>query len=434
MRLNLVAIYSLNQTIHWFAVGLFFPIMILFLLDKGLDNLQVGTAVAMFSVALICLELPTGGLSDSIGRKRVYLMSVCVLFVSYAWVILSWDYVTLLLGIFGMGVARALSSGTIDAWFVDEFKRTQPKGDLQKALARANTFIPLGLAFGSLMGGVLPMTLGGTLEEMFGVSVYTANILVIMAVLVIQFILTSMLVIEVVNLAHTATVLSGLKSFPIVISSALTYGVKNRIILALMMASLALGFGLTSVEIFWQPQLRDILGDAEASWIFGVMAAGYFFAASVGNILITPLCKRLGQSYTAILLGLRLTMGAALVGFAFQGTVPGFAVFFMFILLVNGMSNSPHMTIFNSQVPSERRSTLMSFESFIVQIGGGVGSAFFGYVAETSSIRAVWIIAGGIMLTSSLSYLVLLSPKYRAKIKADVAASPSASCAKDGAA
>lgn len=420
MRLNLVAVYTLNQTVHWFMVGLFFPVMVLFLLDKDLDNLQVGTAIAMYSVALICLELPTGGLSDSIGRKRVYLISVSVLSLSYAWIAISWSYATLLIGIFGMGAARALSSGTIDAWFVDEFKRTEPKGDLQKALARANTFIPLGLATGSLIGGVLPMALGGTLESMFGVGVYTANILVIEIMLVAQFVMTSVLVIEVANRAHSSTVVSGLKRFPEVISSALTYGVRNRIVLVLMIASLALGFGLMSIEVFWQPQLKSILGDNDASWVFGVMAAGYFLAASAGNALITPVCERLGKDYPKILLGLRLAMGAALVGFAFQGTVIGFAAFFMLILLINGMSGSPHATIFNSQVPSERRSTLMSFESFIVQIGGGVGSILFGFIAETSSIKSAWIVAGGILLVSSSVYLILSTPKNREKLKADV--------------
>jgi MFS family permease len=401
-------------------VGLFFPVMVLFLLDKDLDNLQVGTAIAMYSLALVCLELPTGGLSDSIGRKRVYLMSVSVLFLSYAWIVASWSYVTLLLGIFGMGVARALSSGTIDAWFVDEFKRTEPKGDLQKALAKANTYIPLGLAIGSLVGGVLPMTLGGSLEEMFGVSIYTANILVIEIMLVAQFVMTSVLVVEIANRAHTASVLSGLKRFPEVLSSALTYGVRNRIVMALMIASLALGFGLMSIEVFWQPQLKGLLGDGGASWVFGVMAAGYFLAASAGNVLITPLCARLGRNYPKILLGLRLAMGAALIGFAFQGTVLGFAAFFMLILLMNGMSGSPHATIFNSQVPSERRSTLMSFESFIVQIGGGLGSVLFGYIAETSSIRSAWIVAGGILLVSSSAYLILSTPKNMKKLKADM--------------
>jgi DHA1 family quinolone resistance protein-like MFS transporter len=432
MQLNLVTIYTLNQTVHWFIVGLFFPVMVLFLIDKGLDNLQIGAAVGSYSAALILLELPTGGLSDSIGRKRVYLTSVIVQMASFLWLLVSWNYVGLLLGLFGMGTARALSSGTIDAWFVDEFKRLEPKGDLQKALAKANIFIPVGLAAGSLLGGAVPMTLGAFLNDTYGASVYAATIIVILVMLVVQFILTSVLIVEVAGRGRRESVVAGLRRFPEVVSSSVKYGIHNKIVLALMIASMALGFGLMSVEVFWQPRLKGLLGEDYASWIFGVMAAGYFLAASVGNILITPLCLRLGQNYSQILMGLRLGLGVCLVALAIQGTVYGFAALFMMFLLINGMSNSPHATIFNSQVPGERRSTLMSFESFVVQIGGLVGSLTFGYIAEVESISAAWTIAGFVLVGSAGSYLVLSSAKNRAKIKADLCAELRVDIAKEG--
>jgi predicted MFS family arabinose efflux permease len=266
------------------------------------------------------------------------------------------------------------------------------------------------------------MTLGDFLEERYGVGIYAANLAVISAVLVIQFVATSVLIVEVANKAHSMTALSGLKRFPEVISTAVKYGVKNRVILTLMIASLALGFGMIGVEVFWQPQLAGLLGEDDASWVFGVMAAGYFLAASVGNVLITPLCSRFGQRYVQILLGLRLAMGSSLILLALQSTVLGFAAFFMIFLLINGMSNSPHSTVFNSQVPGERRSTLMSFESFVVQIGVLAGSLTFGYIAEVLSIPTAWTIAGCLLLASSVAYLALSSRKYRDRIRSDVVA------------
>jgi predicted MFS family arabinose efflux permease len=115
-------------------------------------------------------------------------------------------------------------------------------------------------------------------------------------------------------------------------------------------------------------------------------------------------------------------MGSSLILLALQSTVLGFAAFFMIFLLINGMSNSPHSTVFNSQVPGERRSTLMSFESFVVQIGVLAGSLTFGYIAEVLSIPTAWTIAGCILLASSAAYLALSSRKYRDRIRADVVA------------
>lgn len=419
VKSNLIFLYTLNQSVHWFIVGLYSPVMVLFLLDNGLDSLQVGTVVGAYSGALILLELPTGGLSDSIGRKRVYLISLVVQLTAITCLIISHNFGGLLLGFFLIGTARALSSGTIDAWFVDEFKRTEPNGNLQKALAKANVFIPVGIAAGALLGGVIPMTFGHFLNDRFGSGIYESNLVIMVLAIIVQFALTSVLIIEVVNKTQRENVVAGIKKFPEVLSTAVKYGLKNRIILVLMAATFALGIGLMSVEVFWQPRLKELLRSDAQTWIFGILAAGYFLSASVGNILITPLCTKLGHNYPQILFGLRLLLGSTLLLLALQSTVLGFAALYMFFLLVNGMSGSPHSTIFNSQVPSERRSTLMSFESFIVQAGGLIGAVTFGYITQVSSIRTAWIVAGLVLLGSSLTYLALTARKYRSKIKAE---------------
>ena len=47
---------------HWFAVGIVIPILTLFLLEKGLNLIQVGISFATYSAATVFLELPTGSL------------------------------------------------------------------------------------------------------------------------------------------------------------------------------------------------------------------------------------------------------------------------------------------------------------------------------------------------------------------------------------
>jgi len=52
------------------------PVISLLQLEKGLDLFQIGLAIAVYSATVMALELPTGGLADSTGRKRVYLYSL----------------------------------------------------------------------------------------------------------------------------------------------------------------------------------------------------------------------------------------------------------------------------------------------------------------------------------------------------------------------
>lgn len=72
---RLLLIYIINQAVHRFIPGMFTPVMVLLLLDKRLDLVEVGKVLALFSATVIVLELPTGGLADAVGRKRVYLAS-----------------------------------------------------------------------------------------------------------------------------------------------------------------------------------------------------------------------------------------------------------------------------------------------------------------------------------------------------------------------
>ena len=59
--------------LRWLPVGLLIPVMILLGLDRGLTLSQLGLVAAAQGFVVFGLELPTGGLADAIGRRRVLL-------------------------------------------------------------------------------------------------------------------------------------------------------------------------------------------------------------------------------------------------------------------------------------------------------------------------------------------------------------------------
>jgi len=118
-RLSILA--SFNLSFHWFAMGIIIPIMTLFLLEKGLTLLQIGIAFAVYSAATVLLELPTGGLADSIGRKKVYLFSLFLQLLGGIAILFLNSYTGILFCMVLHGASRSLSSGTMNAHFIDEF-------------------------------------------------------------------------------------------------------------------------------------------------------------------------------------------------------------------------------------------------------------------------------------------------------------------------
>ncbi len=90
--------------------------------------------------------------------------------------------------------------------------------------------------------------------------------------------------------------------------------------------------------------------------------------------------------------------------------IGGFAVFYLVFFLFNGAADSPFLAIFNAQVPGNTRSTLLSFGSLVLQLGGMGGSLFLGYLAKAFSIPLAWFVSAGVLAASSLLYLLL--PRY----------------------
>jgi MFS transporter, DHA1 family, quinolone resistance protein len=404
-RLSILA--SFNLSFHWFAMGLIIPIMALFLLEKGFTLFQIGVSGAAYSAATVILELPTGGLADSIGRKKVYLFSLFIQIIGGAAIILINSYAGILFCMVLQGASRSLSSGTMDAHFIDEFYKVDPEINLQKEMARIGIFIPLALGIGSLLGGFLPMTLGKVTEASFLHSLYSANYICYAAVLIIQFISTSLLVKEERRPGEPeeSTFAAGIKKIPEVLRTSIQYGLKHPIILLLLLTGFSWGFSISGLEQLWQPQVKNLISDSTGSWVFGVLTFGYFIAASLGNVLATPLCKLFKDNYPIVLFLSRLIMGILYFILAFQNGILLFSLFYITLFMFNGVQGSPESSIFNKEVPSEKRSTLISFSSLFMQAGGILGSILLGFLAQTFSIQIAWIVASIVIAASALLYL-----------------------------
>ena len=114
---KLLVRYTAHQTLHWLFVGIIVPVFTLLMQERGLSLFQVGLSFALYSGAVLALELPTGGLADAAGRRKVYVISL--VFSSSGLIILLFasSFITVACAVLFLGAGRALSSGTVDAWF-----------------------------------------------------------------------------------------------------------------------------------------------------------------------------------------------------------------------------------------------------------------------------------------------------------------------------
>jgi len=399
LHTHLTLRFALHQLLHWASVGILFPVLVLTQLDKGLDLLQVGVVMALYSTTVILLEVPTGGLADQLGRKQVYLISVVIKLIAIGLFIFSSTPAMITLVFILYGASRALDSGSIDAWFVDTFHEQHPGGDLQKALALSEIASLAGLAGGSLIGGMLP-DLSMHLSLFSGR--YTANMAAALGLLLITGGDTITVIHEhqIPDDTHRPT-LSGH------LLSALSHAAGHRTLRLLLLSSLTLGIGLSTVESFWQPRAAQIMGDQAGSWVYGVLSAAYFLFAAAGSALSILLARGLRGNYRLLLTVMRILYGVCLCSLAAQQQLPGFALLFVLLFSFSSVESSPYETMLNKAVHASMRSTILSLSSAAFQIGGAAGAFAGGLIAARWGIPPVWFAAGVLLTGSSLCYLMI---------------------------
>jgi MFS family permease len=169
-----IRVFQIHQFLDRLAMGLTIAVVALALTDRGMDLFQISLLFGVYSLTTIAMELPFGGLADSIGRKPVFLTAVVASLISLALFISTSDFHVLAVSFAFIGFGRALRSGTLDAWFVETFKAAAPNVDIQPALAKAQWANAVGLAIGAVLGGLLPDVFGSVAKSI-GFSIYDVS-------------------------------------------------------------------------------------------------------------------------------------------------------------------------------------------------------------------------------------------------------------------
>ena len=154
---QLASAYHRALALRWSATVLSLPVLVPLMLARGLDLAQVALVMATFAAAAAALEVPTGGLADAFGRVRTTVVADALALTAQLGFLLAPGLGGLLVAAALGGAARALGSGALEAWYVDEFRRLDPLGDLRAPLARAGVVEATVLALGTLAGGALPL-------------------------------------------------------------------------------------------------------------------------------------------------------------------------------------------------------------------------------------------------------------------------------------
>jgi hypothetical protein len=386
--------YLALVAMRWFPTGLIIPITMLLPLERGLSLSEIGLAAAGQGLIVLFLELPTGGLADSLGRKRVLVTSILVGMASVSIYLLADTFAAFFAAFALQGVFRALDSGPLEAWYVDATQAADPDAEIQRGLSGAGVVLGIAIASAALLSGVL--VAWHPIESMEALAF---PVVVSLGVQVAGLIGLVLLMTEAREERGWSEALNAARKTPAAISGGFRLLRDNRVLLAIVAVELLWGFGMGTFEGFTPLKLAEVVGDVDrAAAITGPAASAAWLVSALGAATVPWLGRRVGLAPAAAML--RLLQGAAVVGLGLATGVPGVIAAYLAAYVVHGASNPAHLTLLHRQVDGSLRATVSSLNSMASLSAGALGLIALTSLAEATSLNTA-IYVGAVVLAAA---------------------------------
>jgi predicted MFS family arabinose efflux permease len=373
---------------RWFQSGLLIPIISLLMVSRGLSLVEIGLVASVQGIVVLLLELPTGGLSDSLGRRPTLLLAYVFAVAGLAALYVADSVGGFVLATALTAIFRALDSGPLEAWYVDATHAVDPDAHIESGLAAGSTVLSLGIAFGALLSGALV-----ALDPLPAVETLALPVLLALGLAVFNLLLVLLLLSETGRASGVRAVASSVRAVPATVREALMLLRRSRVLPAVVAVELFWGFAIVAFENLFPIRLAEVLGDTtEAAALMGPTSSGAWFAAAAGAALIAFVSRRIGVARAAM--AMRVLQGLTIVAMGLLAGVVGLITAYLACYMTHGASNPLHSTLLHREVDAAHRTTVVSLNSMVFHPAAAIGAIVLTTIATGTSLSTAMIVAG----------------------------------------
>jgi MFS family permease len=384
LKFNLAKLYII-QTIRW---ALFYiPTFVLFLQENGLSLQQVFLLQAIFSIAIIVLEIPSGYISDKLGRKNTIVAGSIITFLGALTYFSGTNFINFLAAEILLGIGASIISGTDSALIYDTLEAENQADQYKKKQGIFDSIANFSESTASILGGFLAVY---SLRTTFIPYVILTFIAILVSLTIVEPAKKEKAIIEHKN---------PFKELLLIVKYSLN---DHKEIAALIFYSGVIMSSTLTLVFFVQPYF-EIVGLPLA--LFGIVWAIINFSVGIFTLSADKYETKLGRKLSLISLIIYPSIGYLLLSVFSQVWAILFILLFTF---TRGISGPILKDYVNKHIDSSIRATVLSVQSLVGRLIFTIIAPFIGYAADIYSIQTAFQILAGIFFvlgTLSLLYL-----------------------------
>lgn len=353
---------------NFFTDFVFFAPVAVIYFTKVTGSLALGMSI--FSIAYISsaiFEVPTGVLSDFIGRKRTMMLGslfgvVCIIF--YA---VGGNYWIMVIGGLFQGLSRSFFSGNNDAFLHDTLKEEGKENEYHSYLGKTSSMFQVALALASLIGGFLA-------NISFSLTMWISVIPQICCLVISFFFIEPN-----IKSIESGNIYSHLKE------SLIQF--KKNYTLRLLTITSSLRFAVSESSYFLESAFVNTLWPIWGVGVFGTLQ--HIFGA-LGFYLSGKIINRFG-SLRILFLENIINRILSLIAFIFPNPIS--PILISSTSFPWGIGSVAQNSLLQKEFTGKQRATMGSLSSLIGSIVFGIFSVLFGYLGDKIGVRNSLLIA-----------------------------------------
>lgn len=381
--------HTLLLFLNSLSTGLLIPVTSLLLLSMGCTLSTLPLIMGFYCAVVIAAEVPSGIYADRRGRKRCFFLAQLFQTAFLLLLIVGQGVAAVAAAMAAMGLSRAFSSGSLDALVVDAHLAEHGEESIPACTARMSVLSNLGLATGSISGGVL-----------YGIA---GDFSLLLAA---KMAVTAALLVGSLGLKEVGGRQAGKKE-RVTRDGLWSLLREDRAIRWLVAACVMTGVLLLPVEEFWQPRFLELQDGPAAGWLLGLIGAGSYYAAAAGTALGRRLSPR--PRMRRVLLA-QASGGAALVLLGCMGRWWTFLAAYFLLYMAVGWADYLSTTLMNQAVAPEHRASVLSVGSLSLQLGGVGTSVLLSVGMAAGTIAQAWVTVGVLIQIIGAAAALVLRP------------------------